>query len=92
MPSFFASRLQDGAVGDEPLNDIEAQKRFDGGAEGLAAAFIFGQDPDFLGIEEEKLRDVEREEVFDQLRPIIRQPRVGQPVLQHPQVFAQPAF
>ncbi len=83
--------LQDRAVGDQPLDDVEAQQRFDGRPEGLAAALVLGQRADLLGVEEEQLRDVQRQEVLDQLRPVVRKPRVVQPVLKDPQLLAHPA-
>ncbi len=79
---------EDRAVGDEPLDDVESEQRLDGGAERLAAGFFFRERADLLGVEEEQLRNVERKEVLDQLRPIVREPLVGHTVLEDPQFLA----
>ena len=66
--------LEDGGVGDQPLDDVQPQQRLDRRPERLAAALVLGQRPDLLGVEEEELGDLERDELLDQLGPVVRVP------------------
>ena len=76
--------FQDGGVGDQALGDIEAQERLDGRPQHLAAGLILGQRADLLRVEEEELRDLQREEVLDELAPVLGVPAVGQAIEREP--------
>src|SRR5262249_44070453 len=75
-------------VGDESLNDVESQQRFDGGPERFAAAIVLSERPDFFRIKEEQLRDVEWKEVFHKLLPVVRQPLVWKAILKYPEIHS----
>ncbi len=71
------ARFHGRGVGDQPLGQVEPQQRFDGGAEDRAATLVLGQETDFLGVEEEQLRDAQRHQFLDHLVPVVRKPAVA---------------
>ena len=76
-------RFEDGGVGDQALGDVEAQQRLDGRPQHLAAGLVLGERSDLLRVEEEELRDLQREEVLDELAPVLRVPAIGQAIERH---------
>ncbi len=70
----------DGGVGDQALGDVEPEERLHGRPQHLAAGLVLGERADLLGVEEEELRDLQREEVLDELAPVLGVPAVGQAV------------
>jgi hypothetical protein len=70
-------RFEGRRVRDQPLGDIEAQQRFDGRPEHLAAGLVLGERANLLRVEEEELRDLQGEEVLDELAPMLGVPAIG---------------
>ena len=81
-------RFHDTRVGNQALGDIEAQQRLDRRAQHLAARLIFSQRADLLGVKKEELRDFEREEVLDELVPVLGMPAVDYTIQQHAELLA----
>ena len=88
--SFADSASRTAGVGDQALGDVEAQQRLDRRAQHLAAGLVLGQRADLLGVEEEELRDLEREEVLDELAPVLGVPAVGQAIQRAPAALRAP--
>ena len=54
--------------------------RLDGGPQDLAARLVLGEGADLLRVEEEELRDLEREEILDELAPVVGVPAIRQAI------------
>jgi hypothetical protein len=66
-------RLHHRGVGDEPFDDVQAEQGLDRRPQGLAVTRILGQRANLLAVEEEELRNLQRDQLFDQLRPVCRE-------------------
>jgi hypothetical protein len=66
-------RLHHRGVGGEPFDQVQPEQRLDRRPQRRAAAGVLRQRPDLLAVEEEQLRDLQRNQLLDDLRPVARQ-------------------
>jgi hypothetical protein len=82
--------LDNGRIANQPLDNVQPQQRLDGAAQGCTAGGVLGQRADLLAVEKEELRDFQRHQLLDHLRPASLQRVVDKAIAEHQQGFAQP--
>ena len=82
-------RLQHRGVGDEPFDDVQSEQCLDRRPQRFAATRVLGQRPNLLAVEKEELRNLQRDQFFDQLRPVGRERVAEHVVLEDAEALAE---